>query len=295
VTIAALVAIGIRSSIVLTMVGLGLTARRGDATSLFRDPAMLTLALIVMMVIVPILAVIAAHTFELEPAVTIAIVALSVSPVPPLWVNKTRQLKGGESYTIGLLVASSVLAIPLIPIELAIAEGIFSIPLSMPLTKVAELTLGLSLLPLALGIGLARVRPRVANRLAVPVSRAGLVLLVVCAVPILVKFWSDLTSLVGDGTMLAMAAFSAVGLLAGHVLGGPADEERAVLALAAASRHPGIAIALATTNFPDQKLVPAAVVLYLLVSAVVCFSYSRWHRHHMHRERPQRAPLAVIR
>ena len=74
-----------------------------------------------------------------------------------------------------------------------------------------------------------------------------------------------------------MLVFAGVGLAAGHLLGGPDPENRTVLALSTAPRHPGVAIALAAATFPDQKLAPAAVLRYLLVSAVATKFYLVWN------------------
>jgi len=53
-----------------------------------------------------------------------------------------------------------------------------------------------------------------------------------------------------------------------------------VLALATATRHPGIAIAIAIAhiNFPNEQAVPAAVVIYLVVSAVLSVPYLAWRK-----------------
>jgi len=75
--------------------------------------------------------------------------------------------------------------------------------------------------------------------------------------------------LIGDGTLLSLAAFALIGYFVGYFLGGPAPEERSVLALATASRHPAIAVAIAQANFPEQKLAIPAIVLYLIVCGVV--------------------------
>ena len=77
-----------------------------------------------------------------------------------------------------------------------------------------------------------------------------------------------------------MLAGQLVGLAAGHLLGGPDSQQRPVLALSTATRHPGIAIAIAAVNFPDQKLAPAAMLMYLLVSAVVAKPYLVWLKRH---------------
>ena len=50
-----------------------------------------------------------------------------------------------------------------------------------------------------------------------------------------------------------------------------------VLALASAGRHPGIALALASANFPEEKF-GGIILLYLLVSAILTIPYLRWRQ-----------------
>jgi BASS family bile acid:Na+ symporter len=75
--------------------------------------------------------------------------------------------------------------------------------------------------------------------------------------------------LIGDGTLHSAATFALVGFIADHLLGKPNRENSRVLAIATASRHPGIAAAIAHTNFPEQKLVLPAIVLYVIVSGIL--------------------------
>jgi BASS family bile acid:Na+ symporter len=67
-------------------------------------------------------------------------------------------------------------------------------------------------------------------------------LLVVASIPVLIMEWPTIRSLLGDGTVVAAVLLSALGLLVGHLLGGPDPENRTVLALATVSRHPGVAL-----------------------------------------------------
>ena len=80
-------------------------------------------------------------------------------------------------------------------------------------------------------------------------------------------------ALVGNGSVLAIAAFVVVGLAVGHFLGGPDPEDRMVLAISTATRHPGIAVPIIATATDDAKQAAAAVILYLLVSALVSAPY----------------------
>ena len=77
----------------------------------------------------------------------------------------------------------------------------------------------------------------------------------------MVMFLPKAMPLIGNGTLLAMLVFCLIGLGVGHLLGGPAPRDRAMLALSSAARHPGVAMAIATANFPDQTLVFPAVLL----------------------------------
>jgi len=290
VELAALIPLGVKTSIVLTTLGVGLSATPREAASLFRDPGRLLRSLAAMMVIVPLFAIIVARALELEPAVKIALAALSVSPVPPLWPKKVRWASGEESSTIGLLVATGFLSIIIVPIAIQAFEAIFSISLQVSAGSIAAIAFATVICPTAVGIVLHRFAPRVATRLARPTTLLATTLLVVSALPILFKMWDAMTSLIGDGTLLTMIAFVLVGLIAGHVLGGPTQEERSVLALASASRHPGIALAIASQSFPHEKLVLPALGLYLIVSGIAALPYLKWSRTQVEREhRPMMA------
>jgi BASS family bile acid:Na+ symporter len=133
--------------------------------------------------------------------------------------------------------------------------------------------------PLAAGILLRAIAPSFAQKLARPIGIIAAIMLLAGALPVLIAAWPAITSLIGNGSVAAFAGFAVIGLAAGHVLGGPDSDDRTVLALSTASRHPGIAIAIAHTNFPQQKLAMAAVALYLLVSVIVTIPYLNWNKH----------------
>ena len=88
-------------------------------------------------------------------------------------------------------------------------------------------------------------------------------------------------SLLGNGSVLALAAFVVVGLIAGHLLGGPNADDRLVLALATATRHPMIALTVAKVNFPDEPMLGATVLLYLLVGLIIGIPYQVWQKRRM--------------
>lgn len=273
-----LIPIVLKASVLLSVLAIGLAASAQDATYLFRRPGELIRALFAMNVLMPLFAVALVLLFDLNPAVKIALVMLSVSPIPPLLPKKIVKAGDTDSYAIGLLIAVGLLAIIYVPLAMEILEKVFNIPLQMTMASVATLIFMTVLLPLGLGIGVHTLAPALAERLAKPILQVAGIALLACVVAILFAAAPVIWKLIGNGTVIALAAFVLVGLAIGHFLGGPNPENRTVLAISTASRHPGIAIALAVANFPEQKLAMAAVLLYLLVDAIVSIPYHLWIR-----------------
>jgi len=279
-SIQTLIPLVLKVSIVLCVFALGLTSSVQDASYLFRRPGKLFRALVAMGVLMPVFAVAMVLIFDLHPAVEIALVALSVSPIPPLLPKKAMKAGGTGQYTIGLLTAAGLVAIVWVPMTTKIFAHVFGIPLQMTMASTAVVLCITVLGPMALGIVVHTLSPGLARRLARPIYLIGTVLLAVCALPVLFVAMPQVLSLIGNGTLLAILAFVLFGLAIGHLLGGKDISNRTVLALSTASRHPGIAIAIAHANFPQQKLAMAAVLLYLLVSVIVSVPYLSWVRPH---------------
>ena len=263
----------LKASILLNVFAIGLKASVHDATYMFRRPRKLAKALLAMNILMPLFAVAFVLAFHLKHAVEVALVALAVSPVPPILPRKLRKAGATESDTIGLLVAVGILAIVFVPAAMEILERVFHVPLRMTFASVAALVFITIILPLALGIAVHTLAPVAADRLVNPIAKIASIALLLSAVVILFSGAPAIWELIGNGTLVAIAAFVLVGLLIGHFVGGPKPENRKGLALATASRHPGIAIALVVANFPEEKLAISAVLLYLLVNILVSIPY----------------------
>ena len=266
----------LKASILLNVFAIGLKASLHDATYMFRSPGKLAKALLAMNVLMPLFAVAFVLILKLPHAVEVALVALAVSPVPPILPRKLRKAGATESDTIGLLVAVGVLAIVFVPVAMEILEKVFHVPLRMTFASIATLVFVTIILPLSFGIAVHTLAPVLAERLVNPIAKIGSIGLLLAAVAILASSAPALWELVGNGTLVAIATFILGGLLIGHFVGGPKPENRAGLAMATASRHPGIAIALAVANFPEEKLAIPAVLLYLLVNVLVSIPYQIW-------------------
>ena len=273
-----LVSAAVLASVCLIVFSLGLGSTQEDALYLLRRPRQLVRSLLSMNVVMPLVAAGLAAVFDFPGALNISLVALAVSPVPPILPKRQLGAGGRASYAVGLLMAAALLAIVFIPLALRLIALGFGKEAHVPEAAVAGLVAITVLVPIAAGIVVRRLAPAFAARASRPISLGAMALLGVVVVLLLIRAWRPAVSLIGDGHVLAIAAFVAIGLIVGHLLGGPDPRDRVVLALATASRHPGVALAIAAANFPQEKRVMGAILLYLLISLIVAFAYLAWRR-----------------
>ena len=268
-----IVLFAVQASIFLTVVGFGLQATRDDLLYLVRRPGLLVRSLLAMFVVMPVFAVLVAWAFALHHAVELALVALAISPVPPLLPNRELKAGGRASYGLGLMATAAVLSIGFIPLALNVLGRLLDQPMALSPAAVARIAMMTMLLPLGIGAVVHALAPAFAERISRPIGLVATSLLAAGALLILIGALPVAVALIGNGTIFAIVVFVAVGLAAGHYLGGPRDEDRIVLALSTACRHPALALAIAGAMFPNEKRVVGAIVLYLVLNAVVSIPY----------------------
>jgi bile acid:Na+ symporter, BASS family len=263
-------------SSILIVFGFGLRSTVRDASSLFRHPVLLVRSLLAMNVLLTLFAALMVAMLALRPPIGIALIAVAVSPVPPFLPGQQLKLVGRQEYVLGLFGASSLLAIIVAPLTVALIGLLFTRQISVAPTAIAKVVGLTVLVPFSLGIIVRRRTAAFAERASPIVGNVGLFLLIVAAVPVLFSQWPQMIALIGNGTLIVLVAFTVASLAVGHLLGGRSPDNRTVLALAAATRHPGVALTIATEIFPDQELVAPALLLYLFVGGIASAPYILW-------------------
>ncbi|HXW74017.1 MAG TPA: hypothetical protein VEK10_04305 [Steroidobacteraceae bacterium] len=274
---ALLVRIAILISVILIVIALGLRCALADATYLLQKPSLLVRSLVSMNVIMPLLAVWLVSSFDLKTPVKVALVALAISPLPPFLPGKRLNLTS-RGYIYGIVVVAAVCSVVLVPATASLLSAYFHTQ-HVPAVKVLLVVALTVLAPLSIGLLVQRIRPTRAPDVAVILSKIGTWLLLVACIPVLFMEWPTFRALYGDGTVVAAIVISGLGLLVGHLLGGPDPQNRTVLALATASRHPGVAlVAGISASVQAPRLVTAAVLLAFVVSMIVSVPYAAWRR-----------------
>jgi len=281
-----LIPLVIKLSVILTVFALGMNASLRDATYLFRKPTLLIRSLVSMNIVMLIVAIAIVRIFDLPPAVKIALVALAVSPVPPALPKKAVKVPGEGSYGIGLLVAAALSAIILVPISVEILGKYFGTDSHMPVDRVALVVVTVVLAPLLAGIGVRHLAPALSVRVARGLSLIAAVALTIAILPVLFTTSHAIWQMIGSGLLDSLIAFAVIGLAVGHWLGGPNADDRTVLALASSMRHPGVALAIASLNFPNEKAVLAVMLCHLVIGTLVAIPYMYWRKSALARNGP---------
>ena len=276
--LATLVPLMLKASVFLTVIAIGLTTTPEDAVYLFKRPGLLFRTLLSMNVIMPVVAILLWYAFAFPLPVKIALVCLAISPVPPILPKKGLKAGARASYVIGLLVSLALLSIVTVPLGLYIVGRLLGWDVQIGSLEVAKIVGMTVLLPLGIGILIHQAAPAFAEKIARPVSLVSTVALFLGILAILFVAWPAIWSLIGSGGVLAIVIFVAVGLAVGHFLGGPDSDDRSMLAIATATRHPGVALAVAHANAPHNKLVLGAILLTLLVNLIVSMPYVNWRK-----------------
>jgi BASS family bile acid:Na+ symporter len=158
-----------------------------------------------------------------------------------------------------MYVAVPLVAIVMVPFGVEVLGGLFGREARFGPDRVAKLVAVTILAPLIVGLLVRHLAPRLADRMAPWASRLGTVVLVTALVPVIASAWPAIVSLVGDGAVLAITVVVAA-------------------AIASSMRHPGIALAIATLNVPEEPRMPAAILLCLVVATLATSVYGAVRR-----------------
>jgi BASS family bile acid:Na+ symporter len=259
----------------LVIASIGLQARARDVLAAMRNTKLVLKGLLAVNIVVPVMALIVCSILPIDPFVRVGIVVMAVSPMAPL--VQMKMWKGGldTSHSVGLYVALILSAILFVPASVALLSALYPGDASISVAAVAKMVAITTLLPVAVGLAISNWAPDFARRAAPIVMVTGFVAVGLLAVLILYKEGGAMLGLIGDGTLLAIVVTVAAGLVAGHWFGRPNPANSDALAMAAGTRHPGIAALIVHANFTDPRVM-LTVLLFLLTGIVMTVAYLLW-------------------
>jgi BASS family bile acid:Na+ symporter len=192
---------------------------------------------------------------------------------------KAATKKGGDaSFMATLHLSLALLAVVTVPAVLYALAASLKFSAAVDSAALLSILAKTILVPIGLGLAINALFPQWADRAAPLLGKVGSIGLLVVVIAIAGVLYTSLLGM--DAWSYAVMATVAVAALAiGHLMiGAEYGEKRTVLAVESAVRHPGLAIAIGTSNFTAQQTLPVLVpciVTFMLIANVYLFLRAR--------------------
>ena len=138
----------LKVSVVLTLVSIGAGILPTDLGYLWRRPGLLLRSLLAMYLLVPLIAFALVRILPIQPGVRAGLLVLAVSSGAPLLPKKLKKLSS-QQYIFSLLITSSLIAIVVVPLWVALLSAYYEVAVELPLSTVALAIAKAILLPIA--------------------------------------------------------------------------------------------------------------------------------------------------
>lgn len=290
-----IVVFALSNAVALFMFTAGLARGPGELRHVLQRPALYARALAVVLVAVPLVAYALVTLFRLPHAVAGTVVLTAICPGSPLQLRQAASLKASATTSLNLLLLLSVCAIVTVPLWVVALNSVLGFQLKAGPELVLRTLLLKLLPPLAVGMAIRQVVPRAADVLAVWCGRVFQVLFlgVVAFVLYLSAPWLRKAGFALVVVLLLLVSISA---LLGHQAGAPRLEDRKSVALAAASAHPALTLAIIARSYPSYRALEVAAVVcaFIVVRMLAAAPYKAWVKRRGPAEREQRLPPGSV-
>lgn len=250
------------------MLATGMEIAPNRITAPLREPRFVLSAIALNFILSPALAWLLARAFRLDGGLTAGLMLIGSAAGAPFLPKLLQTAACPLDRGVALMVLLTAGTMVFLPIALPrVIPGFAADP-----WEVARPLLAWLALPLAAGMLLKRLAPRLAACLAPPLGKTGSVCLLVFFCLILAQNSIALLGLFGSGAMLAAALHAALLFTAGWRTG---RADGGVLGLATCARNFGAALVPAATSLRDPRVV-LMLVAGAIAGIVVSFSAAFW-------------------
>ena len=252
--------------IALTMLLMGLRLTWAEVKSLADHGRLITKAIVVNMLIIPVAAIILVGLFNIEEALAIGLFVIAAAPAAPFAPKFAERVKGPFHIAVGLMFVLALLSVVTTPATITLfllgereASIIFP-PIFFMLVVVQSF-------PLLLGVALNTRWASLMGHIQKPLTWITNVLALVVVILVLAVNWGKLSEVTWD-IVTAVFLLVLASLFFGWLLGGPMLLTRRVLAFTTSARNVAVALLITATTFPDL-IADISIILYAVVMIAV--------------------------
>ena len=268
----------------LVMVALGLHPPAMAFGRLKHRPVWLLRVLLTTCLGIPVAALVLLRTplgQGLSPAMATALMLMAICPSAPLISLKSRLVAGNAALAARLQLCSSCAAILSVPfwVHQLTIDATGTLWRISP-TDVAAQVFSVQVFPLLAGMSLRQWCSDWADRWNPVIQKAASVLLLVLLAVVLIATLPKVSlTLVADlRGAFVMLLLTLIALLLGYAVASEDRAERSTIPLVIAMRNPGLALLLVQQMAPEASELKAAVVGYVVMTAIGMTPFLRWRK-----------------
>ncbi len=261
--------------LILMMLGMGLTLSVADFSRLTREPKPVLLGISAQVVGLPIIAVLLIQLTGLSGELAVGMLVLAACPGGPGSNTLTFICRGNAALSVTLTALSSCIAIITIPFITNLGLDWYlqtARPLSV--TKTLLLVMGITLVPLALGMLSARMMPAFAQKAEPHVRICSIIGLLILVIVIFYRARHQLPEFI-DQIGLTVSLLCAVTISVGFLLSKLAKldhKNQKTIAIEVGIQNSELAIVVANTLLDSAVMaIPAAMYSPVMISASALF------------------------
>lgn len=176
-------------SLAIIMLGMGMTLIPADFTRILKYPKAILIGLTNQLIFLPIIGFSLAITFGLSPIMAVGLMILATCPGGPTSNLITQVCKGNIALSVTLTAIASVVSIITIPFILSYALEYFgsgtNVTIKLPILDTILQIMGITVIPISIGMGIRRFRINFARRMEKPMRIASTVLFIIVFIAIL--------------------------------------------------------------------------------------------------------------
>ena len=283
----------VAATIMLQVLAVGIQTNPSGLLTCVRRPLWLVRIIAAMYIGVPLLAAALVKMSSAPFGIKVSILLLAIAAVAPLLPRKLVKLGVGAAFADSLALVTMVLAIPLVPITASALAAMFGREMVVPAASVAATMASTFLVPFAIGMALKAVLGERASTVGVWANTISTFSLVAIVLVLVVAQFGTIVPLLWQ-SLPVIVAFAVGSLLIGHAIGGPDPRWRTALAIATVTRHPGLALFMATSFLPNLQALPP-ILSVIIGCVIVSIPYTRWRKRIIAAHQAQEADVVGAR
>jgi BASS family bile acid:Na+ symporter len=254
------------------MCSLGLSLTKADFARVASAPRGVAIGLANLLILSPLLALVIAELFALDPVMAVGLVLLGASPGGVLANLMTHLARGETALSVTMSAVSSVCAVVVIPtyLDLAIDHfGATNVSDEVSMAGIVLRVFAITIIPLAIGMTYRARRPGKARALEPRLKKISVGVFVFIVGAAVVAEWDHLTKnfiTVAPAALTLNIAAMAVSFTLARI-SGLTDRQATAIAMELGLHNSTIAIAVATTIYTPLAIPAAVYSVFMWITA----------------------------